>query len=184
MEIGETFYPTTRTQWRKWLQRNHASKDEIWLVIHTKASGKPSLPYDDAVEEALCFGWIDSIVKPLGDGARAQRYSPRRADSPLSELNKERIRKLRRLGLMAPAGLAAVKGKMKMRERFVVPEDIEGALKEDPEVRRNFKAFPLSYRRIRVGFIDGARPRPEEFQKRLAYFLKMTKQNKTYGTIV
>ena len=94
MEIGKTLYVTKAAEWCRWLKKNHASEPEIWLVFHTKASGKASIPYNDAVEEALCFGWIDSIVKKHGPESRAQRFSPRRPKSPLSEMNKARVRRL------------------------------------------------------------------------------------------
>src|SRR5439155_453298 len=82
--------------WRAWLKRNHARKKEIWVVLHAKASGKPSLAYNDAVDEALCFGWIDSIVKKVGVHSRAQRFTPRREGAPVSEMNKARGRSLAR----------------------------------------------------------------------------------------
>jgi uncharacterized protein YdeI (YjbR/CyaY-like superfamily) len=181
MDIGKTLNATTRKQWRNWLARHHDSEPEIWLVFASKASGKPSLPYNDAVEEALCFGWIDSIVKKLDADHRAQRFTPRRPRSPLSEMNKARMRRLRDLGKMTAAGLAAV-GDV-LDEPFVMPDDIRKELQADNETWRNFQAFPESYKRIRVGWIDAARPRPDFFEQRLRYFLKMTKQNKRFGMV-
>src|SRR5437870_12049488 len=93
MDVGETLDVRTRAVWRAWLRRNHARKKEIWLVLHTKASGRPSIAYNDAVDEALCFGWIDSIVKKVGAQSRAQRFTPRRKGSPVPELNKARARR-------------------------------------------------------------------------------------------
>jgi uncharacterized protein YdeI (YjbR/CyaY-like superfamily) len=89
MNVGQTLYVKDRRAWRRWLQKHHATAREIWLVYHSKASDKPTIPYNDAVEEALCFGWIDSAVKPNGPGSRMQRFTPRRPKSPLSEMNKE-----------------------------------------------------------------------------------------------
>ena len=94
MEIGRTLYITNRKAWRAWLARNHAREKEIWLIYYKKHTGKPRIPYDDAVEEALCYGWIDSIIKRVDDERTAQRFSPRRPKSSLSETNKERVRRL------------------------------------------------------------------------------------------
>jgi hypothetical protein len=181
MDIGKTLEVTERAAWRAWLEEHHASEREIWLVFHNKASGKASLPYADAVEEALCFGWIDSVNKKYGPDSRAQRFTPRRSGSGLSELNKERIRRLRDAGLMTEAGLLAVGGFVD--EPFELAPDVLEALQADGETWRNFQAFPESYRRIRVGYIEGARRRPQVFQQRLSYFLRMTRQNKRFGSV-
>ena len=181
MDIGETLYVTERSQWRDWLECHHATKEEIWLVFHAKASGKPSMPYNDAVEEALCFGWIDSIIKKLGPGSRVQRFTPRRPGSRFPEMNKVRVRRLNESGLMMPAGLARAADIIE--EPFVAPEDILDALRQNEVVWRNFQAFPDSYQRIRVGFIDSARQRPDIFQQRLDYFIRKTAQNKRFGMV-
>lgn len=181
MEIGKTLYVTDRKQWRKWLQKHHNNEFEIWLVSYRKGSGKPSIPYNDAVEEALCFGWIDSVVKKFGEDGRVQRFSPRKPKSRWSEMNLERVRRLMDEGRMTPAGLAAV-GDLLDRE-FSIPADILEALRRDPEVWNNFQQFPHSYKRIRVGWIEAARRRPEVFTQRLDYFLKVTKRNERFGMV-
>ncbi len=181
MEIGKTLYVTDRTQWRRWLEDNHDSEPEVWLIFYRKNSGKPSIPYSDAVEEALCFGWIDSIVKKHGEHSSAQRFSPRKPKSKWSEMNLERVRRLREQGKMAPAGLAAV-GDL-LAEELEVPLDILSELKQDAEVWANFREFPDSYKRIRIGWIDMARSRPPVFRQRLDYFLRMTKRNKRFGMV-
>jgi uncharacterized protein YdeI (YjbR/CyaY-like superfamily) len=180
MEIGRTLRARSRKEWRAWLEKHHATAPEVWLVFHTKASGRPFIAYNDAVDEALCFGWIDSIVKKLGPHSRAQRFTPRRRGSALSEMNKERVRRLVAHGRMTPAGLA-VAGRVD--GPFRVPPDILRELRADRETWRNFQAFPESYKRIRIGWIDGSRNRPEFFRRRLDYFLKMTKQNKRFGMV-
>jgi uncharacterized protein YdeI (YjbR/CyaY-like superfamily) len=180
-EITKTFYPETRSQWRAWLEKHHATEPEIWLVVYLKETGKLSLAYNDAVEEALCFGWIDSTRKTFTDDSRAQRFSPRRKGAPWSEMNKERVRRLHAQGLMTEAGLAA--GVDFLDEGFKVPEDLLAEIKKDDDTWKHFQAFPQSYVRIRIGWIDGVRNRPEEFEKRLRYFLKMTKQGKRYGMV-
>src|SRR4030043_411843 len=113
MEITETLYVTDRREWRSWLAKNHRAAKEIWLIYYNKKSGKPRIPYNDAVEEALCYGWIDSIIKKYDVERAAQRFSPRRKNSPLSEMNKERIRKLIQSNKMTPAGLESIKHHLK-----------------------------------------------------------------------
>jgi uncharacterized protein YdeI (YjbR/CyaY-like superfamily) len=108
IEIGETLYATTRQEFRTWLEKNHHSKKEIWLVQYKKAAKKPSLNYVEAVEEAICFGWIDSIEKSIDIERYALRFSPRRPKSNWTETNKERARRLIAEGKMVEAGLAAL----------------------------------------------------------------------------
>ncbi len=191
MEITKTLTVKNRNQWRKWLEKNHHSANEIWLVYYRKQSGKPRIPYNDAVEEALCFGWIDSTVKILDTDRTVQRYTPRRKNSMLSEMNKERVRRLIKEGKMTPFGLESIKHHLETEKNggdiklvlkdFVFPEDILNELKADPIVWQNFEKFPLHYKTIRIGWIDGARIRPDEFRKRLRYFIKMTSKNKMFG---
>ena len=186
MEITKTLYVVKRHEWRKWLKKYHQKEPDIWLIFPKKASGQPRLPYNDAVDEALCFGWIDSTVKKFEEDSTAQRFSPRRPKSELSQMNKERIWRLMDAGKMTEAGLDAVKHVFDPTEKpkdCVVPKDIKKELKKDKEVWENFRQFPESYKRIRIGFIDHSRSRPEEFKKRLAYFIKMTKKNKRYGMV-
>ena len=106
MEIGTTLYVKDRRQWRAWLARHHKTAPEIWLIYYKKHSGRPRIPYSDAVEEALCYGWIDSITKPVDEDRWAQRFSPRRPSSRLSEMNRERVRRLIAARRMTKAGLA------------------------------------------------------------------------------
>lgn len=181
MEIGKTLYVAQRAEWRAWLAANHKTEKEIWLIRYIKKSCKPSLTYNDAVEEALCFGWIDSTGKKINAESYAHRFTPRRRNSPMSEMNKERVRRLIEEGLMTPAGLAVAGDPT--TGTFTIAADIIEALKADGQVWRNFNAFPESYRRIRVGWIEGARKRPAEFEKRLKYFLKMTAANKQFGML-
>lgn len=180
MNIGKTLYVKTRSEWRKWLEKNHEKEKEIWLIYYKKASGKPRIPYSESVEEALCFGWIDSIEKRIDDERFAQRFSPRRPKSNWSLLNLERMKQLIKDDLMTPAGLTYYPRETK----FKIPVDILKEIKKDKETWENFRKFDKSYQTIRIGFIEGARTRPEEFQKRLSYFLKMTKQNKRFGMVV
>ncbi len=184
MEIGKTLYITNRKDFRTWLKKNHKSEKEIWLIYFKKDSGKPRIPYNDAVEEALCFGWIDSIVKKIDDEKFAQRFSPRKKNSVLSELNKERVKKLIKQRKMTDSGLNAIAhvfNDSNIDEKFICPADILKELKKNKIVWKNFKEFSDSYKRIRIGWIDSARSRPEMFSARLNYFIKMTGKNKMYG---
>ena len=182
MEVGTTLYVTTRKAWRAWLQKNHAKQKEIWLVYTKKQSGKPRIAYDVAVEEALCFGWIDGIMKSIDADFFVQRFSPRRsAKSQLSETNKERVRLMIRAGLMTPAGMEKIRGRMS--DKFVPAPDILAALKRDPVAWKNFQRFPKWYQRVRLGWLDMSRGRQDIFQSRLRYFLKMTALNKRYGQV-
>lgn len=186
MEIGKTLYITDRKAFRVWLKHNHKTEKDIWLIFYKLSSGKPRLPYNIAVEEALCFGWIDSIVKKVDNEKFAQRFSPRKKNSVLSDLNKERIKRLIKQKKMTAAGLKAVEhafNNSDLNDNFHIPKDILIEIKNNKDVWKNFKAFPESYKRIRIGWIDSARSRPEVFRTRLNYFLKMTQKNKMYGMV-
>jgi len=192
MQITQTLHVTTREEWRKWLEENHDQADEIWLIYHNKKSGKPRIAYEEAVEEALCFGWIDSIIKSIDEFTAAQRYTPRRKKSILSETNKCRVQKLLAEGKMKPDGIESIrqyldvndKGGVKVKfEPLIIPPDILEELQQDATVWNNFQKFPEHYIRIRLNFIEVARPRPEIFRQRLDYFLKMTAKNQKYGQI-
>ena len=112
MEIGETLYVTTPAEFRKWLLKNHRAKKEIWLLQYKKNTGKPSLTLDEALEEAVCFGWIDSYMKGMDEQRYATRFSPRRPKSNWTETNRARARRLIADGRMTEAGLAALPADM------------------------------------------------------------------------
>jgi len=161
------------------LAKNFSRALEIWLVYPSKSSGRPRIPYNDAVEEALSFGWIDSTVKKVDDGNSAQRFSPRNPNSPFSQSNKERLRWLAKEKKLHPAIQEPVDRALK--EKFVFPPDIIKSIKADRDAWENYRKFSAAYRRIRIAYIEGARKRPEELKKRLAYFVKMTRQNRQIG---
>jgi len=179
MEITETLYVKTRTEWRKWLKKNYKSSKEIWLVYFNKASGKPRIPYDDAVEEALCFGWIDSTTKKLNRESFAQRFTPRNPKSSYSQMNKERLKRLLKQKKVIES-VHKTLGHIE-NDNFIFPKDILKELKKNKEAWKNFQKFSDSYKRIRIGYLDGSRNRPDEFKKRLNYFIKMTAANKKFG---
>jgi len=186
MDLGKTLYVTDRKKWRSWLAKNHNKEKEIWLVYYRKSSSKKRIPYNDAVEEALCYGWIDSTVKGIDEEMFAQRFTPRRPNSVLSQMNKERIRRLIKQKKMTDKGLTAVKhafDNSSKNLKCIIKTDILKSLKEDKKTWENFQKFPESYKRIRIEWIEGARTRPELFKKRLRYFLKMTSKNERYGMV-
>ena len=169
-----------RSEWRAWLRRNHKTAKEVWLVYPKKHTGRPRISYNDAVEEALAFGWIDSTAGRIAEDRYAQRFTPRKPKSPYSQANLARLRAMAAKGKIIPEVLAKVKPLL-VEKPLVIPPDIVAALKADRETWRNFEAFSDSYRRIRIGYIDSARDRPEEFAKRLRSFLKVTKANRMVG---
>jgi uncharacterized protein YdeI (YjbR/CyaY-like superfamily) len=179
MKITKTLHVTNRKDWRKWLREHYKTEKDIWLVYYKKETGKPRISYNDAVEEALCFGWIDSTFKTLDDKRTAQRFSARRPKSKYSPANKERLRKLikqRKVIKEVRETLGDISD-----EKFEIPKDILKEIRANKEAWKHFQKFSDAYMRIRIGFIEGARKRPEEFKKRLRYFIKMTEKNKQYG---
>ena len=180
----ELFYTSDRKEWRKYLEDNFETAKELWLVYPMTASGEKCLPYNDAVEEALCFGWIDSTIKHTDELHRAQRFTPRRKNSPYSQPNIERLIWLDERGMIHPKvrdGILPV-----IKAPFVFPKDVLKELKKDKEVWKNYEGFSEPYKRIRIAYIEAARKRPEEFKKRLNNFIQKTKQGKIiqgYGGI-
>ena len=179
MNVTKTLYVTSREDWRKWLKKHSKAEKEIWPIYYRKQTGKPRIPYNDAVEEALCFGWIDSIVKNVDQERFAQRFSPRNPKSAYSQTNKERLRKLIGQGKVMKEVLATL-GDIST-EKFEIPRDILQTLKANKQAWANFQTYSESYQHIRIAFIDGARRRPEEFNKRLKHLIKMTEKNKQFG---
>ena len=182
MQISETLFAANRKEWRQWLFENHATKKEIWLVCNRKRIVKAAVSYVEAVEEAICFGWIDSTTKKIDSENTAQRFSPRRFNSNWTELNKERARRLIQAGKMTEAGLKVLPDLSP--DAFQIPEDILEALQADLQTWQNFLAFPELYKRIRIGNIVRVRKQPDIFQKRLELFLRKTRENKMFGEIM
>jgi uncharacterized protein YdeI (YjbR/CyaY-like superfamily) len=179
LDEAELLYVTNGREWRDWLKRHYRSEKEVWLVYYKKHTGKPRISYNDAVEEALCFGWIDSIVRSIDVDRYAQRFSPRNRKSPYSQANKERLRGLVKQGKVVDEVLATL-GDL-AEEQFEMPPDILKTIKSNKKAWKNFQAFSLPYIRIRIAFIDAARNRPQEFTKRLGYFIEMTEKNRQFG---
>ena len=165
-----------RAGWRAWLSAHFESESEAWFVFPTKGSGEAGVSYNDAVEEALCFGWIDGRAGTLDETHQLRRFTPRRAGSPYSQPNIERLIWLDSEGMIHPKVRAAVESVIDAP--FVFPEDIIAAIKADGAAWANYETFTEPYKRIRVAYVDSARKRPAEFEKRLANFIKKTREGK------
>lgn len=174
--IKQTFYAADRLAWRHWLSENFETEQEIWFVFPTLASGEPSASYNDAVEEALCFGWIDGRAGTLDDTHSIRRFTPRRSGSAYSRPNIERLIWLEKQGMIHPKVLDSILPIINKPYEF--PADIIDEIKKDDNVYRNYCGFSLPYRRIRIAYIDAARHRPDEFRKRLDSFISKTRENK------
>lgn len=179
MEITKTLYVTKREDWRYWLEEHYKSEKDIWLIYYRKQSGLLRIPYNDAVEEALCFGWIDSMIKSVDQEQYAQRFSPRKPQSDFSQTNKERLKRLIEQGKVLPDVLTSL-GNIGLEE-FEYPADIMAAIRENDQVWENFQRYSDSYQRIRIAYINGARNRPDEYEKRLKHLISMTEQDKQFG---
>ena len=152
---AERIHPETRAAWRTWLASNHDSSKGVWLVSWRKHTGKDGPGYEDSVEEALCFGWIDSVARKLDDDRTMLWFSPRKAGSGWARPNKERVERLTAAGLMTPAGQRVIDvaradgswSRLDDVENLVVPDDLAAALDTRPPARQNWDAFPRSVRR-------------------------------------
>jgi uncharacterized protein YdeI (YjbR/CyaY-like superfamily) len=178
-----------RAAWRAWLRRHHRTSPGVWFVFHKRSSGRSGLSYEDAVEEALCHGWIDSLVKRLDETRYLQKFTPRRPGSSWSEPNIRRVRRLARAGLMTPAGLAVFDPSNRAAPAAVTagapapetpPPFVRKALKGNPEARRNFEALPPSHRRLYVRWVCAAR-REETRLRRLAEMLERLARGEKLG---
>ncbi|SHF19803.1 Uncharacterized conserved protein YdeI, YjbR/CyaY-like superfamily, DUF1801 family [Mariniphaga anaerophila] len=172
----KTKYFANRQDWREWLENNFETQDNIWLEYPKKETGKKRILYNDAVEEALCFGWIDTTVKSLNNETTIQRFCKRRGNSTYSQANKERLNWLLENGLIHDSIVDDIE--KVVTEKFVFPTDIIQRLKTDKSTWENFQKMSAPYKRIRIAYIESARKRPDEFEKRLHNFFQKTKENK------
>jgi uncharacterized protein YdeI (YjbR/CyaY-like superfamily) len=180
----DTFYPQNRAEWRAWLAEHHTTSTGVWVIYYKKESGKPRVEYADAVEEALCFGWIDSVPNAIDDLSYKQLFSPRNPKSPWSKLNKERVEALIAQGLMTPAGLAKIElakqngtwTSYDAIETLSVPPDLQAALAQNPTAQTNFEAFNPSSKKNILWWIESAK-RPETRAKRIEETVRLAAQN-------
>lgn len=171
-----TKYFIDRLEWRKWLENSFEVIDDIWLEYPLKKTGKKRILYNDAVEEALCFGWIDSTVKSLNDETTIQRFCKRRKKTSFSQPNKERLKWLFKNNMIHESIKNAVLEII--QQEFIFPDDIIKHLKSEKAVWENYQGFSEPYKRIRIAYINSARNRTQEFEKRLKNFFDKTKENK------
>jgi uncharacterized protein YdeI (YjbR/CyaY-like superfamily) len=180
-----SFFATSRTDWRAWLQENHERSSGIWLVFYKKSAGKPTLTYDEQVEEALCFGWVDSRPGKLDDERTMLYFSPRKPKSGWARPNKERIERLLAANLMMPAGLEKIEaakkdgswGKLDAVENLEIPEDLSVELQKYPEALKNFEAFPRSAKRGILEWIVQAK-KPETRKARIEETARLAQENR------
>ncbi len=181
----DSVHPRTRAEWRAWLEANHARAAGVWLVTFKKATGKPRVEYGEAVEEALCFGWVDSKPNKLDDERSLLWFAPRKPGTGWSKPNKERVERMVAAGLMAAAGLAKVAAakadgswaKLDAVERLEVPADLAAAFKKHPGSAANFAAFPRSAKRGILEWVLQAK-RPETRAKRVEETARLAAENK------
>ena len=181
---SNAIHPATLADWHAWLAANHTRAEGVWLITYKKAAGKPTLSYEESVEEALCFGWIDSIARKLDEERSMLYFAPRKADSGWSRPNKTRIERLMADGRMAPAGLAKIEAAkadgswtlLDAVENLEVPDDLAAEFARYPDARANFDAFPRSARRGILEWIVQAK-RPETRAKRVAETARLAQAN-------
>jgi uncharacterized protein YdeI (YjbR/CyaY-like superfamily) len=185
-----TLHLVNRGDWRAWLQANGGKEKEVWLVFFKRHTGKKRLEYGDAVEEALCFGWIDSTIRRLDEERYAQKFTPRKTGSGWSDLNIARAKKMIAAGLMTPAGIAVfdpallrrrpVPSPAKAAGKRPIPEYIAAALVADARARAFFESLAPSYRRLYLGWVDSAK-KEETRQRRLAEMLATLRSGRKLG---
>ena len=169
-----TFIPTSVSSWRDWLQENHESENSVWLVYYKKDTGVPSLSWEEAVEEALCFGWIDSRRQPIDSEKFRQYFCKRKANGNWSRINKKKVELLIKQGRMSSAGLESIKVSKQNGswnylddvENLIVPEDLIAAFQNYPGSEESFNAFSKSMKKLALYWIHSAK-REETRSKRV-----------------
>jgi uncharacterized protein YdeI (YjbR/CyaY-like superfamily) len=187
--MTEELFVVDREEWRQFLQKNHDTKNGVWLIFYKKHTGNPGVTYDDAVEEALCFGWIDSIIRKIDDERFARKFTPRTGKSKWSEANKERALKMIRDGKMTEVGMDKIKEAQRSGEwwkpapegkELAVPPDLEKALMANRQALENFKRLAKSYRRHFVGWVASAK-REDTRKRRIVEAISLLERNEKLG---
>jgi uncharacterized protein YdeI (YjbR/CyaY-like superfamily) len=174
-----TFYAPDRAAWRAWLEENHAGAAEVWLLFYKKHTGEPCVTLDEAVEEAMCFGWVDSLLRRIDDRCHKLRFTPRKPGGQWAQSNKDRVERLTAAGRMAPAGLAVVDAAkadgswdaLTSLDLDTTPPDLKAALARVPEAARRWRAWPPSHRRAYIGHVLQAK-RPETRARRIDFVVR------------
>jgi uncharacterized protein YdeI (YjbR/CyaY-like superfamily) len=190
MDLNKALRFKTSAAWRKWLQNNHDKETEAWLVIYKKGNNRTGLRYEEALEEALCFGWIDGKMKSIDKDTFILRYSPRNARSIWSQQNREKTEQLMASGKMTPAGLARVEeAKMNgtwekaytQKKKDEIPADLEAALSQNQIALSNFSKFANSYRNMYILWVNSAKTEATR-KKRISEVVERSKLNKKAWT--
>lgn len=180
----ETFYPKSRAEWREWLQKNHDKKQSIWIIYYKKNSTQPTITYSEAVDEALCFGWIDSTSRPIDEEKYMQYFTRRKVKSVWSKINKEKIERLFREGIMTKAGIRSIEiakqnGSWNILdevEALIIPEDLEEEFQKSPTAKDYFLGLSRSDKRNILQWLVLAK-RPETRQKRILEIVELAATN-------
>jgi uncharacterized protein YdeI (YjbR/CyaY-like superfamily) len=185
----EHLYFETATDWRAWLQQNHDKSSGIWLVFYKKGSGKTSLAYEESVEEALCYGWIDSVIKKIDEQSYVRKFTPRKDGSNWSDLNKKRVEKLIRDGRMTEIGMAKIEiakqnGEWEKpdqpRPQFVLHEEFQAALEQHPKAKQFFNSLNKADRQQYIYWVASAK-REETREKRIKESLELLLNEQKLG---
>ena len=182
-------YVEDRGQWRDWLSKNHTTKAGIWLIFYKKGTSKPSIAYEAAVEEALCFGWIDSIIKKIDAVKYARKFTPRSDKSNWSALNKKRVDKMIKEGRMTKVGLVKITAAKKSglwnkdarpKISFNIPPEFAKALARNKKAKENFDKLASTYRKHYIGWISVAK-RPETKKRRIIESIALLEMGQKLG---
>lgn len=180
----KTFYAKSRKEWRKWLEKNSETEKSVWLIFYNKLSKIKSVPYEEAVEEGLCFGWIDSVKYKRDDESSYQYFSPRKPKSNWSKSNRDRVKKLTEAGLMTESGQKLIDHAKKSGtwdalvqvENSVIPEDLQKLFNKNKTAQKHFNAFSNSAKRMILEWVLSAK-RPETRAKRIEETVHLASKN-------
>lgn len=182
-------YVTNREQWRNWLAEHHAGEAGVWLIFYKKKTNKPTISYEDAVEEALCFGWIDSIIKKIDETRYVRKFTPRKGKSKWSKLNKKRAEKMIKAGGMTDAGLVKIQTARKtglwekdggINISLDISLELAEALAKNKKAKENFDKLAPSYRTQYIGWIAVAK-REETKKRRIKESITLLEKGKKLG---
>ncbi|HEX8426640.1 YdeI/OmpD-associated family protein [Hymenobacter sp.] len=183
-----SFHPLTCAEWRQWLTEQYTTSPGVWLVYYKKVSGKPRISYEEAVEEALCFGWIDGLARRLDEERSMLLFTPRKPRSVWSKPNKERVARLIAAGRMLEAGLEKINiakqngswDALTDSDALVIPADLAAALQANPPAQQNFTAFSPSSQKIILAWIANAK-RPDTRTRRVEETVTLAAENRKAG---
>jgi uncharacterized protein YdeI (YjbR/CyaY-like superfamily) len=181
MKLTTTFYAKNRTEWRKWLYKNGGAESEVWLIFYKKHTGEPCIDYEEAVEEALCAGWIDSIIQKLDENRYVRKFTPRKPNSKWSATNLKRVKKLVAEGRMKENPKSNIQNpKRENPKEKAISEDVIQAVKANKAAKNYFETLPPGYMKTCMRWIDDAK-RPETRVRRIAEFVELCSRSERIG---